>query len=168
MILQGVPSNLDFTGIPVDLISDPDNMDLKHMFYECTLLYYVWSLIYSELLETSQVDLSDGLIQRTLYLHNVISLITSRLTSIYLALSCRLGDDPSIKVSISNEHECVYIELPTPASVHPKMHFLKCYAYLPTCYLPSFTDASGKLWINLGGLPSGTRVLVGQTWLTVQ
>ena len=30
MILQGVPSNLDFTGIPVDLISDPDNMDLKH------------------------------------------------------------------------------------------------------------------------------------------
>lgn len=23
MILQGVPSNLDFTGIPVDLISDP-------------------------------------------------------------------------------------------------------------------------------------------------
>ena len=39
MILQGVPSNLDFTGIPVDLISDPDNMDLKHMFHECTLLY---------------------------------------------------------------------------------------------------------------------------------
>ena len=168
MTYHGVPTNLDFLGIPVDLVSDPENMDLKQMFYECTLLYYVWSLIYRELFETSQVDPTDELIQRTLYLHNAISLITCRLTTIYLALSCRLGDDSSIRVSISNESECVYIELPTPESPHPKMQFIKCYVYLPTCYLPSFADASGKLWINLGGLPSGTRVLVGQTWLTVQ
>ena len=168
MTYHGVPTNLDFLGIPVDLVSDPDNKDLKELFYDCTLLYYVWSLIYRELLETSQVEPTDELIQRTLFLHNAISLIICRLTSIYLVLACRLGDSPSIQVSITHEHECVYIELPIQQSSHPKMHFIKCYTYLPTCYLPSFADANGKLWINLGGLPVGTRVLVGQTWLTVQ
>lgn len=168
MNYKGVPNDLDFIGIPVDMSSDPENKDLKELFYDCTLLYYVWSLLYRDLLEIQQVELTDELIERTLFIHNAISLIFCRLTTIYLVLARQFGEDPSIKVSITHEHECVYIELPVQEIPHPKMSMLKCYVYLPTCYLPSFTDANGTLWINLGGLPAGTRVLVGQTWLTVQ
>lgn len=168
MNYKGVPHNLDFTGIPVDMTSDPENKDLKELFYDCTLLYYVWSLLYRDLLEMQQVELTDEMIERTLFIHNAISLIFCRLTTYYLVLSRQFGEDPSIKVSVTHEHECVYIELPVKEIPHPKMTMLKCYVYLPTCYLPSFTDVNGTLWINLGGLPTGTRVLVGQTWLTVQ
>lgn len=168
MDYTGVPHNLDFLGIPVDMTSDPENKDLKEVFYDCTLLYYVWSLVTQELLEIQQVNPTDELIQRALYLHNAVSLIFCRLTTLYLTLACRLVEEPGIKLNISHEHECVYIELPTPASPHPQITHVRCYAYLPTCYLPSVADSTGKLWISLGGLPSGTRILTGQSWLTVQ
>ena len=168
MDYTGVPQNLDFTGIPVDMSSDPENKDLKELFYDCTLLYYVWSSIYQELLELQQVSPTDEFIQRTLYLHNAISLLFCRLTTLYLSMACRLGDEPTLRINITHESECVYIELPTPISNHPQIHHVRCYVYLPTCYLPSVSDSAGKLWINIGGLPTGTRVLTGQTWLTVQ
>lgn len=164
---RGVPISLDFVGIPVNITDDLQNKDLKALFYDTTLLNYVRSLLYGEMVDAVQSTQSDEKVERKLFLFNAIQLLMMRFNEVLAEMIKRFSGSNSLHVQITHPYEQVYIELPQTEPQYTNYHTVKLYAFIPSSYLPMIKDDQGLMWVSLSGLPMGTRVLVGQTWHTV-
>ena len=95
-----------------------------------------------------------------LYMYNTMTAASYQLMEVNNNLGIAFND--SCKVNVLDLHELLYIELPINTNGE------HLFAYIPAGVLTHEVTTDGTTWVYVGGIPSGSRVLVRNVWLTVQ